>query len=179
MNYSEYDETIRNRKNPNERKFLLFWPTTMKTFDAVYDESFVVEQFSARNCLWLHDRAGPFAVCKFRSVQQWASNTIDPRSFATIKHRCFALRVSLSGPLGRALKTDTRGDGLSRHVLAANYRRYPAGVITITRSASDDSVAGQPRACAIVGAQRSRSPSHRLRVETNTSFVAWLIEPDI
>lgn len=51
VNYPEYDKTIRNRKNPNERKFLLFRPTTMKTFDDVYDESFVVEQFSARNCL--------------------------------------------------------------------------------------------------------------------------------
>lgn len=55
VNYPEYDKTTRNRKNPNERKFLLFRPTTMKTFDDVYDESFVVEQFSARNCLWLHD----------------------------------------------------------------------------------------------------------------------------
>lgn len=55
INYPEYDKTIRNRKNPNERKFLLFWLTTMKTFDAVYDESFVVEQFSARNWLWLRD----------------------------------------------------------------------------------------------------------------------------
>lgn len=55
INYPEYDKTIRNRKNPNERKFLLFWLTTMKTLDAVYDESFVVEQFSGRNCLWLRD----------------------------------------------------------------------------------------------------------------------------